>query len=212
MKTDLFIFGAKENAELANFYFTRDREDIVVRGFVEDEPTIQTLDGLPVVAEEEFLNEFSAGQVRVFAPFVSGRAREKKQSQLASLGYLFETYISPKATVWDARAIGANCFIQELNNIQYGTFLGDGCSLWAGNHIGHHGKIEPFVTFTSHVVLSGRCHVGSGSYFGVNATVRDGTEIGEDVFIGQGANVTKDLLHSGVYVGSPARKISDVQE
>ena len=208
-KNKLYIFGARENAEMAAFYFLRDRKDIELQGFVEDVPSAESLLDKPIFSKAAFLEEADPSRDAVFAPYVDGLARKQVFTDLKLAGYRFERYISPNASVWDANAIGENCFIQEHNNIQYGTYVGDGCSFWAGNHIGHHGSIAAFVTFTSHVVLSGRCSVGEGSYFGVNCTIRDGLTIGENVFIGQGANVTKDITESGVYVGAPARKIRD---
>ena len=205
----LAIFGAAENAELAAFYFLRDRPDLEVKCFVTDKGANSLLMDLPVISEEEFLCKYSSVECRLFAPYVDGRDRQDKQVQMEKIGYQFETYISPHAQVWDASAVGKNCFIQELNNIQYGTLVGDGCSFWAGNHIGHHGRINAFATFTSHVILSGRCSVGSGTYFGVNATIRDGLTIADDILIGQGSNVTQSLTEPGVYVGSPAKYMKD---
>ena len=85
---------------------------------------------LPVISEEEFLCKYSSVECRLFAPYVDGRDRQDKQVQMEKIGYQFETYISPHAQVWDASV--KNCFIQELNNIQYGTLVGDGCSFGQG--------------------------------------------------------------------------------
>lgn len=42
---------------------------------------------------------------------------------------------------------------------------------------------------------------------GFAATIGDGVEIGEGVIIGQHANVIRDCLEPGTYVGNPARKL-----
>lgn len=208
-KKRLAIFGAAENAELAGYYFLRDRPDLELKCFVTDTGSDTLLMGLPVIPEASFISEYDSTDCEIFAPYVDGRDRQNKQHQLEGLGYNFETYVSPHALVWDLAAVGKNCFVQEFNNIQYGTMIGDGCTFWAGNHIGHHGTIKPYATFTSHVTLSGRCHVGSGTYFGVNATIRDGLTIGDDIFVGQGSNITRSLEQPGVYVGSPASRLRD---
>ncbi len=46
---------------------------------------------------------------------------------------------------------------------------------------------------------------------GFAATIGDGVEIGEGVIIGQHANVIRDCLEPGTYVGNPARKLSQVK-
>ena len=98
----------------------------------------------------------------------------------------------------DASAVGKNCFIQELNNIQSTWLVTD--VLGQGTHQ-YHGRINAFA-HASHVILSGRCSVGSGTYFYVNATIRDGLTIADDILIGQGSNVTQSLTEPGA-VGSP---------
>lgn len=44
-------------------------------------------------------------------------------------------------------------------------------------------------------------------YIGYNATIMPNVKIGENVIIGAGALVSKDLETNGIYVGIPARKI-----
>ena len=45
--------------------------------------------------------------------------------------------------------------------------------MWAGNHVGHHGRIDNNVFLSSHVVISGHCHIRDYCWLGVNATIRD---------------------------------------
>jgi sugar O-acyltransferase (sialic acid O-acetyltransferase NeuD family) len=120
-------------------------------------------------------------------------------------GYNFISYVSPKATVCDNK-IGENCFILEDNTLQPFTEIGNNVMMWSGNHIGHHGKIDDHVFFTSHVVLSGHCHVKERSWFGVNSTIRDFVTIGEGSLIAMGSMITKSTDDNGFYMGSPAKK------
>jgi acetyltransferase-like isoleucine patch superfamily enzyme len=66
--------------------------------------------------------------------------------------------------------------------------------------------IKDHVLFTSHVVLSGHCIVESYSFFGVNATIRDGLHIAEGSLIAMGACVIRDTEPWGIYKGNPAKK------
>jgi sugar O-acyltransferase (sialic acid O-acetyltransferase NeuD family) len=120
-------------------------------------------------------------------------------------GYTYISYISSKATICGNK-IGENCFILEDNTLQPFTEIGNNVVMWSGNHIGHHGKIEDHVFFTSHVVLSGHCHVKERAWFGVNSTIRDGLTIGEGSLIAMGSAVTKSTDDDGLYMGSPATK------
>lgn len=49
-------------------------------------------------------------------------------------------------------------------------------------------------------------------YIGYNATAMPNVRIGENVIVGSGALVSKDLEPNGVYVGTPARKIGSFDE
>ena len=102
--------------------------------------------------------------------------------------------------------IGENCFILEDNTLQPFTTIGNNVVLWSGNHIGHHGRIDDHVFFTSHVVMSGHCHIKERSWIGVNATIRDFTTIGEGCLVAMGSLITKDTEDGGFYMGSPAKK------
>ena len=98
---------------------------------------------------------------------------------------------------------------KEIDVLYWGyNGIGDDVVLWSGNHIGHHSSIGDHVLFTSHVVLSGHCRVEQFSFFGVNATIRDGITIGEGSFVAMSASVVADTEAWGVYKGVPARKAS----
>jgi len=198
------IFGSRENGELAAHYISRDENQLKALVFVEDSPETRNVDGISVESVENFLIEYSKEDWLMFAPLALPRNRTKIYNKFKSLGYRFYSYISPQAEVWDRKAIGENCFIQEFNNVQYKTYLEDNCSLWAGNHVGHHGLLKSGTTLTSHVCISGRCNIGRNTYFGVNSSVRDGLSVANESVIAMGATVTKDISEGGVYMGSPA--------
>ena len=47
--------------------------------------------------------------------------------------------------------------------------------------------------------------IGKGALIGFNVTIREGITIAPGVIVGAKANVTRDLLKTGTYVGNPAR-------
>lgn len=204
---NLYIFGTKKNAEMAKFYFQRDCPQYKLIGFIEDTPEEDLVYGLPVISSADYLKKEQIIKGDIFAPLTSSSARKKIFKKFKSQGCSFASYISPQAHVWNRNALGENCFVQEFNNIQYGTRIGDNCLFWAGNHVGHHGNIGSHNTFTSHVVLSGSCNIDQMCYFGVNSTIGDGLHICSSVFVGMGSVITKNVTEEGVYIGVPARRI-----
>lgn len=205
----IVIFGTLDTAELAHWYLENDSPYSTAAFTVNKEyMTTDRFKDRPVVPFEELEQHYPPSEYRLFAPMTGvkmNNVRKKIYEEGKAKGYDFISYVSSKATVCD-NEIGENCFILEDNTLQPFTKIGNNVVMWSGNHIGHHGIIEDHVFFTSHVVLSGHCHVKERAWFGVNSTVRDYTTIGEGSLIGMGALITKDTEPNGLYIGAPAKK------
>lgn len=57
----------------------------------------------------------------------------------------------------------------------------------------------------------GHVTIGDNVFIGVNAIITRGVTIGNNVVIGAGSVVTRDCPDDGVYAGSPARRIMDIE-
>ena len=207
----VIIFGIQDFASLAHFYLQHDSEHDVVAFTVTKEylPDELAFEGLSVVPFEEIERVFAPNEYHLFAPLSPKKMntiRESVYLQIKAKGYRLISYVSSKASKFPGLEVGENCFILEDNTIQPFTSIGNNVVLWSGNHIGHHGRIEDHVLFTSHVVLSGHCVVEPYAFFGVNSTIRDGLRIAKGSLIAMGACVTKDTEPWGVYKGNPAQK------
>lgn len=215
MKNKVVIFGVLDTAELAHYYLTNDSPYEVVAFTVNKKYLLKntftprgTDKVYPVVAFEELEYYYSPTEYLLFAPMTGVKMntlRKKIYEEGKAKGYEYISYVSSKATICNNK-IGENCFILEDNTLQPFTEIGNNVVLWSGNHIGHHGKIEDHVFFTSHVVMSGHCHIKERAWLGVNATIRDYTTIGEGCLIAMGSVVTKNTDDNGFYMGFPAKK------
>ena len=79
--------------------------------------------------------------------------------------------------------------------------IGNNVVLWSGNHIGHHSTIDDDCFISSHVVVSGFCHVGKACFMGVNSTVSNNTSIGNNCIVGAGALILSDVEDNQTAVG-----------
>jgi sugar O-acyltransferase (sialic acid O-acetyltransferase NeuD family) len=197
----VIIFGTNDLAELAWFYMDNLEAFTVNKEYL----TQNEFHKLPVVPFEELEQHYPPSDYYLFAPIADNKLREKIYKEGIEKGYKFISYISPNCTNY-ASSIGENCFILEDNTLQPFTTIGNNVVLWSGNHIGHHSIIEDNVFFTSHVVMSGHCHIKKGAFLGVNSTLRDGITIGENSIIGMGSLVTKSVPNNETWIGSPAKK------
>jgi sugar O-acyltransferase (sialic acid O-acetyltransferase NeuD family) len=220
---EVVIFGVKDLAQLAHYYISNDTQYEVAAftvheefmpenrefGYPNQELLPDPLARYPIVPFERVEEIYPPSKYKFFAPMTGSRMNKNREAvylEGKEKGYEYISYVSSKATVCDNK-IGENCFIFEDNTLQPYTSIGNNVVLWSGNHLGHHSIIKDHVFFTSHVVLSGHCVVESYSWFGVNATIRDGLTIAEGSLIAMGALLTKNTKPWSTYMGMPAKDI-----
>jgi sugar O-acyltransferase (sialic acid O-acetyltransferase NeuD family) len=205
----LVIFGLKDLAQLASYYFETDSK-FEVCSFTVEESHMECSSkfGKPVTAFESLQDHFPPDQHMLFAPMSPTNMNEDRRRIYdlgKSKGYEFASYISTKATVFSNVQIGDNCFILENNVLQPFSSVGDNVVLWSGNHFGHHSRVDDHSFLTSHVVISGNVNIGRNCFFGVNSTVVDGISIGEYSFIGAHSLVRRDLAPESKVIPAPSK-------
>ena len=207
MTKPIIIFGNKDLAEMAKWYWQTNAV-----GFTMDNPESDMFLYFPMYDFETITETCPPSEYDMFIPVIDNRVRAKLYNKAKNLGYRLPSYIHDDAKCWNRSAIGDNCFLQERNNIQFRTTIGNNVIMWAGNHIGHHGVVQDHCFITSYVCISGHCNIGSYSYIGVNSSIRDGGEIAEGTFISMDTSVTKNITEPwGMYRGSPARRLRNVE-
>ncbi len=119
--------------------------------------------------------------------------------------------------------IGNNCFIGPFVEIQRDVIIGNDCKIQSHSFIcemvtiGNSCFISHGVMFINDLFSSGgpaggdktkwkKTIIGNHVSIGTNATILP-VMIADNVVIGAGSVVTKDISAPGVYVGNPARKI-----
>ena len=209
----IVIIGEGETAELAYEYFTHDSEYEVVAFAVERAFAKKTdLFGLPVVHFEDIEQLYPAQEYSAFVAISYtqlNRVRARLYQETKRKGYQMVSYISSRAFVWHNVEVGENCMIMENNVVQYAVRVGNNVVMWSGNHVGHQTVIHDHVFVSSHVVISGYCEIGENCFLGVNSCLANNISIGKDCLIGMGAVVNKSTEERKVYVGNPAKPLSD---
>ncbi len=207
----IIIFGVSDAAELAHYYFTRD-SNCRIEAFSVDRaylPDSGHFCGLPVVPFENVADVYPPERYQFFVAMgYSNVNRNRKEIYLAAkaLGYDFASYVSSRATILNDGRIGQNCFILEDNTVQPFVTIGNNVTLWSGNHIGHHSRIDDHCFLASHIVVSGHVHVCESCFIGVNATLRDHITIGEKCIIGAGTLILADTEAGGTYIGTATER------
>ena len=120
----------------------------------------------------------------------------------------FPTLIHPNVIGdWERISMGNGNIICAGNifttDIKIGTFniINLDCTIGHDTIIGDYNVINPSVNLSGGVILSNEILIGTG------AQILQYKKITDNTIIGAGAVVTKNIIESGVYVGSPATKI-----
>jgi len=144
------------------------------------------------------------------------------KSQIRDVDFGRNVKIVQPVNMYECR-IGDNTFIGPFVEIQKGVIIGNNCKIQSHAFIcelvtiGDHCFISHGAKFINDTFAAGgpaggkkelwkSTRIGNHVSIGTNATVLPVT-IADNVVIGAGAVVTKDILEPGIYAGNPARKI-----
>lgn len=107
--------------------------------------------------------------------------------------------VSPSANIGTGVIICANSFVGPNTRLRDHTHVNVLCS------IGHDTSIGRFTTLCPGTKISGNCIVDETVFFGSNAVVASGIEVGEEVKVGAGAVVLNNVEDGQFVVGVPAK-------
>jgi len=122
----------------------------------------------------------------------------------------------------DNTRMGNNCYVDSYVLSSGNCTLGNNVVMRYRTVIARNVIVEDHVFFTAGVKTIFLDHkrlptsttlvIRKGCYFGDNCIIMGGITIAERCIVGAGAFVNKDTDPGGVYVGTPARRLRDVNE
>jgi len=91
------------------------------------------------------------------------------------------------------------------------TIINEGCKIGAHCNIGHNNIIGEDTVMAAGVMLSGSIKIGKNCWLGTGSSYRQGITICDNVVIGVGSVVVKDITKPGIYIGNPARFLRELK-
>ncbi len=164
--------------------------------------TEQTIMGVAVIPE----STFDPNLYHVVVGIGDPKIRKKVVKNLPT-NTTYATIIHPSAIVSKYVTIGE------------GTVIAAGCIVTCNISIGKHTQLNVLTSITHDCVLgdyfttapsvnvSGNCTLGECVYLGTNAAIKQGISITNNVTIGMGSVVIKNIVEPGIYAGTPVGKI-----
>ena len=145
------------------------------------------------------------------------------KSQIRDVDFGENVKIVEPANIYECK-IGNNCFIGPFVEIQKGVEIGDNTKVQSHAFIcelvtiGNNCFISHGVMFINDTFSTGRpaggdqskwkkTNIGNNVSIGTNATILP-VNICDNVVVGAGAVVTKNITEQGTYVGNPAKKVN----
>ncbi|SDW23627.1 NeuD/PglB/VioB family sugar acetyltransferase [Lysobacter enzymogenes] len=151
------------------------------------------------------ISRFDPATTELVLAVGSPQARRKMHASLPA-DTRYPTLVHPDARVHRSTSVGEGSIICAGSIVTCDIVIGRQVQLNLATTVGHDCRLEDFVTTAPAVNISGNCVLGTGSYFGTNACLREKINVAADAVVGMGAVVVGDLAEpGGIYVGSPAR-------
>jgi len=160
----------------------------------------RTMCSLPVLP----LSRFDSAKVDLILAVGSPALKSRIRNMLPA-DTRYPTLIHPTALRSKSVEIGQGCIIAAGSILTCDIKLGAHVNIDRATNVGHDSVLGDYVTTAPAVTISGNCRIGSRSYLGTHACMREKTTIADDITVGMGAVVVSSLLQPGVYFGNPAK-------
>lgn len=111
-------------------------------------------------------------------------------------------YIDPKATV------KPGTFICPFCTVAYNATVDSDCIIGPYSFVSHNSYVGSGTLIHPGTMIAGSTKIGQNCQLNFRSSIIDNLDICDNVVIGAGALVTKNIDRPGFYVGAPARKVS----
>ncbi len=208
---DLYIIGSggfgREVAWLVE-RINENRKEWNIKGFIDDDVKTHgaEIDNYPVLGDCEYLLGRSKNP-NVYAVCAVGSAIvRKKIINKLDCNVRFATVIDPSVILSRRVTIGDGTIICAGNIITVDVSIGKHVILNLDCTVGHDVVLNDFITVYPSVNISGNVTIGECSEIGTGTQIIQGKKICDEVIVGAGAVVVKDIEEAGVYTGIPVSR------
>ena len=120
------------------------------------------------------------------------------------------TFVHGLAKIERDAEIGAGSFVGPFSLVASKTVLGKDCMISPYAMISHKSQIGRGSIIQPSAIVAGTTKIGDFCRLNLRSTILDNVTICNDIDLGAGSMITKDICEPGFYVGIPARRRGDV--
>lgn len=170
---------------------------------VDDEHYCETeVNGVPVIRKSEFDIE---RHTMIIA--IGDSSTRKKIVDSFPQHTKYTTIIHPSAVISKWVEIGPGSIVTAGCILTCNIKIGAHAQINLHTTIGHDCKIGDYFTTAPASNVSGSCIIGNQVYLGTNSTIKQGITLADNIIVGMGGVVVKDITEPGIYIGNPIKKL-----
>lgn len=136
----------------------------------------------------------------------SNKDRRKIAEMYPELRYY--TAIHPSAVVAPDAVIGEGTVVMAKAVVNSYAVIGRHCIINTAAVVEHDNIIGDYVHISPNATLCGTVKVGCNAHIGAASVIKNNISIVDDVVIGCGGCVCRNVNEKGTYIGVPARKLN----
>ena len=161
---------------------------------------------LPILGDLDWLRENDPGAF-VVCGIGPCHVRKRLVTSALETGHSFISLIHPHAVVTKRVDLDVGSIITAACVLTTQIWIGSHVHLNLASTVGHDSRIEPFVTVSPGVHISGNVLIGEGAFIGTGANILERVRIGGWSMVGAGAAVVNDVPDNSTVVGVPAKVV-----
>jgi UDP-perosamine 4-acetyltransferase len=205
-KDKIIVVGGGGHCKVALDILLQNEEFDVV-GII-DRNVGQEVLSIPVIGNDDTLELlYNSGIKKCFIAIGNNMLRCKLHTTLSKIGYEFINVISRYSYISLNSEIGTGNIFMPGSIVNASSVIGNGCIVNTNASVDHDCFINDFVHIAPSAALAGKVTVGKSCFLGIGCKVIDGITICDNVIVGAGSTVIRNILSSCTVVGTPAKVI-----
>lgn len=206
----LVIIGVSEFAKQVLSILDNQQKYNVV-GFYDDFTVESEYESFPIIGKlDQIDSDFKAGKFNFIFFAVGYNRLQYKMSLIERFSFIpLATIVHPTAFIERDAEVSPGCLIYPFAYIGPRVKLKSCVVVNVYTYLPHDNCVGTCTFLSGGINIGGKVNIGECCFIGIGVTTNDSLDIGDNIFLGSNTLVLKSIDQSGVYVGTPARKIKD---